>query len=394
MNKLILITNPGSASRKYALYQNQKPLCTLHFEYENSKLICTLKDIASGDQKSISPDIDDLGDTVGKLREILTAEKYIGDNSPISAILVRVAAPGEYFATDHIVDDECLDQLEVAKSKAPLHVPAAAAEINHFRRSFSTVPIITISDSAFHANRPAVMKYYPIDTDLADKAEIKRYGFHGLSLGYVTDFMKKKDILPEKLIICHIGSGSSVTAVFDGASMDTSMGYSPLEGLMMATRSGSIDPAAALAVKRKLGLTDEELEKYLNKKSGLLGVSGLSDDMRDVIRARDEGDSKATFAHALYIYRIQSLIGHMSASLGGVDAIVFTATIGERSSEVRRSVMQKLAYLGFTLDPAKNTADNLPSPSNIATPTSKPIYVVKTDETAEMIRRAIPLIPA
>ena len=392
MSKLILITNPGSASRKYALYQDKTPVVTLHFEYEGSRIVCSLKDIAMGTEKNLRPDIDDLGDTVPALRKILETEKYITVDTPLSAVVVRVASPGEYFTTDHIVDDECLAELEKAKTKAPLHVPVAAAEINHFRRSFSTVPIITVSDSAFHASRPNLMKYYPFDTDLADKAEIKRYGFHGLSLGYVTELMKKKEILPEKLVICHIGSGASVTAVFNGTSMDTSMGYSPLEGLMMSTRSGSIDTAAALAIKHELKLSDDELEKYLNKKAGLLGVSGVSDDMRDILQKRDEGDPKSTFAHALYIYRVQSLIGQMSASLGGIDAIVFTATIGERSDKVRHSVMQKLAYLGFSIDQAKNTAKNLPSTTNIATEDSKPIYVIKTDETAEMIRRASSLI--
>ncbi len=389
MNKLILITNPGSASRKYALYNNSDPVCTLHFEYENGKVICTLKDSATSKSTKLNPEIDDLGDTVGKIRTILEDHKYISDDKPIAAVVARVAAPGEYFTKDHVVDEETIEQLEVAKGKAPLHVPVAAAEINHFRRSFSTIPIITVSDSAFHTDRPDLMKYYPIDTELADKADIKRFGFHGLSMGYVTNFMKEKGILPERAIICHIGSGSSLTAVYNGKSMDTTMGYSPLEGLMMSTRSGSIDLAAGLAVKRKLNLSDEELERYLNKKAGLLGVSGFSDDMREVIEKRDAGDQRASFAFSLYIYRIQSLIGQLTASLGGIDAIVFTATIGERSSDLRHAVMQKLGYLGFALDSTKNENSDLPSPVNIATEDSKPVYVVKTDETAEMIRRAL-----
>ena len=392
--KLILITNPGSASRKYALYNNQKPLCAIHFEYEKSKVICTVKDIATDTSKKIDPKISDLGDTVSKLREILEDGGYVTPENPISAILARVVASGEYFTSDHIVDDECLRQFEIAKTKSPLHVPVVAAEINHFRHSFSKTPIIAISDSSFHTSRPDLTKYYCIDTELADKAEIKRFGFHGLSVGYVTEFMKSKEILPEKLVVCHIGSGSSITAVFNGASMDTSMGYSPLEGLMMSTRSGSLDLAAAVAIKKALNITDdEELEKYLNKKSGLLGVSGSTDDMRDIIQKRDEGDPRATFAHALYVYRIQSVIGHMVATLGGIDALVFTATIGERSAEIRRSVMQKLAYLGFKLDASKNDVDSLPALANIAKTDSKPIYVIRTDETAEMIRRALPLIP-
>jgi len=201
--------------------------------------------------------------------------------------------------------------------------------------------------------------------------------------------MSSQGILPEKLIVCHLGSGSSITAVFKGQSLDTTMGYTPLEGLMMSTRSGSIDPAAALAIKRAMKFTDDEdLEQYLNKKCGLLGVSGQTDDMREIIRLRDEGDDRATFAHAMFVYRIQSEIGRMAASLGGVDAIVFTATIGERSDEIRRCVSQKLGYLGFKLDNAKNESELINRHENIAEENSKPIYVIRTDEFEEMIRRA------
>jgi len=393
MEKLILIANPGSASRKYALYDNSEFLCALHFEYEDGRVICTVRD-AEDREKVLRPDIDDMGDTVSKLREILLGEKYMSDERLLSMIVVRIVAPGDYFAADHVVDEEFMERLEVAKQRAPLHVPVVAAEINHFRRSFSAVPIVAVSDSAFHTDRPELMKYYAFDTELADKVEIKRYGYHGLSVGYVVDLMRKQKILPEKLVVCHIGSGSSVTAVFNGRSMDTSMGYSPLEGLMMATRAGSIDVAAALALKRELGLDDDGLLKYLNKKAGLLGVSGTSDDMREVLEKHELGDIRAAFAHALYIYRIQSLIGQMVASLGGIDGLVFTATIGERSDDVRRAVVQKLAYLGFNLDGEKNGSPETGQKLvvNVGVEGSKPIYVIKTDETAEMIRRARVLI--
>ena len=232
------------------------------------------------------------------------------------------------------------------------------------------------------------MKAYAIDQDAAEKYDIKRWGYHGLSVGSIVNYMKSAEILPEKLIVCHIGSGSSLTAVFDGKSHDTTMGYTPLEGLMMSTRCGSIDPAAALALKRNLKIaSDEALEKYLNKQCGLLGVSGQSDDMREIIHLRDEGDKKGTFAHALYVYRIQSAIGQMAASLGGVDAIVFTATIGERSDEIRRMVCQKLQYLGFAIDDEKNVGEMPERHTNIAAEGSKPVYVIRTDEFEEKIRR-------
>ena len=391
-DRLILITNPGSSSRKYALYKGSELVCSLHFEFEGKDIVCTLKR-ADDTKKKIKTDFKSLTSTVANIEEILTAEGYLGGMSKLDAILARVAAPGEYFSHDHIVDEECLKELESAKKKAPLHVPVVAGEIEHFTMSFKGTPILAISDSSFHTDRPELMKAYAIDQEAAEKFDIKRWGYHGLSVGSIVQYMKKTDILPEKLIVCHIGSGSSLTAVFEGKSHDTTMGYTPLEGIMMSTRSGSIDVAAALALKRGLKIHSEEaLEKYLNKKCGLLGVSGKTDDMREIIKLRDEGDKLGTFAHALYVYRIQSAIGQMAASLGGVDAIVFTATIGERSDEIRRMVCQKLQYLGFALDDEKNIGEMPERHTNIAAEGSKPIYVIRTDEFEEMIRRANDLL--
>ncbi len=392
--RLILITNPGSSSRKYALYREDELLCSLHFEFEGKKVICTLKK-SDGTKKKLDEKYDNLNETVSALNKILTEEGYLGGVSKIDAILARIVATGEYFTKDHLVDDECLKMLEVAKKRTPLHVPVVANEIEAFVKEFKGTPVITISDSAFHADRPDLMKYYAIDTELADKAEIKRYGAHGLSVGSIVNYMKREDILPEKLIVCHVGSGSSVTAVFQGKSLDTTMGYTPLEGLMMSTRCGNIDAAAALAVKRAMKITDDEdLEQYLNKKCGLLGVSGQSDDMREILKLRDEGDKRGTFAHAMFVYRLQSAIGQMAASLGGVDAVVFTATIGERSNPIRRETVQKLEYLGFAMDNEKNDSELINRHENIAAASSKPIWVIRTDEFEEMIRRAKVILDA
>ena len=392
--RLILITNPGSSSRKYALYREDELLCSLHFEFEGKKVICTLKR-ADGTKKKLAQTFDDLSTTVSHLNEILTEEGYLGGVSKIDAILARIVATGEYFTKDHMVDKECLKMLEIAKKRTPLHVPVVANEIEAFVKAFKGTPVIAISDSAFHADRPDLMKYYAIDTELADKAEIKRYGAHGLSVGSIVEYMKSQEILPEKLIVCHVGSGSSVTAVYNGKSLDTTMGYTPLEGMMMSTRSGSIDPAAALAIKRAMKFEDDEdLEQYLNKKCGLLGVSGQTDDMREILRLRDEGDKRGTFAHAMFVYRLQAAIGQMAASLGGVDAIVFTATIGERSNPIRREVAQKLGYLGLELDNEKNDGELVERHTNIAAEGSKPIWVIRTDEFEEMIRRAKVILDA
>lgn len=394
MSKLILITNPGSASRKYALYDHETFLASLHFEYEDGAVACTLKD-ADGQKKSISVKIKDLSQTVAHLGDILRQEGYISDKNKLFAVVARIVAPSDYLAENHIVDDEFMANLEIAKKRAPLHIPVVAAEIEHFRAKFPDTTIIAVSDSAFHWQKPELMKYYAFDTEIADKYDIKRYGFHGLSVASVVDAMQSNDILPEKLVVAHIGSGSSVSAVLGGRAMDNSMGYTPLEGLMMSTRAGSMDVAAALALKRELKLDDTELETYLNKKSGLLGVSGISDDMRVIIQKRDEGDPKATFAHALYVHRLQTTIGQMAATLGGIDGLVFTATIGERSAEIRHFVSQKLAYLGFFLDEKLNEAPVFERRyALISRPDSKPIYIIQTDETAEMVKQALSLLPS
>lgn len=391
-NRLILITNPGSSSRKYALYKGEDLLCSLHFEFEGKTIIYTIKR-ADGSEEKKKCDFKVLTSTVSHLEEILVAEGYLGGPTKLDAILARIVAPGKYFSEDHLVDEKCLKELEIAKKKAPLHIPVVAAEIEHLVNNFKGVPVIAVSDSNFHDARPDMMKRYAIDPDIADKNDIKRWGFHGLSVGSIVRYMKGQESLPEKLIVCHVGSGSSVTAVFEGKSLDTTMGYTPLEGVMMATRTGSMDVAGALALKRALGYeNDRNFEEYLNKKCGLLGVSGQTDDMREILKLRDEGDKRGTLAHAMYVYKLQSAIGQMAASLGGVDALVFTATIGERSEEIRRVTVQKLAYLGFALDKEKNAADIHERAVNVAAEGSKPIWVIKTDESGEMIRKGLEIL--
>ncbi len=388
MEELFLVTNPGSSSRKYGLYRDETRLCDLHFETENGQIVCTFRQ-ADGSRKKFTEGFKRIGDTIRYTREILDKEGFLGDSVKIHAILARVAATGEFFNEDHIVDDDCLRRLEDEKRRAPLHVPVIAAEIAECVRAFPDTPVITISDSHFHHTRDDVHKYYAIDIDLANRAEIKRYGYHGLSMGAVRNYMRDNDILAPRVVACHLGSGASLTAIKDGYSFDTTMGYTPLEGVMMATRCGDIDPAAAVAIQRELGFNEEAVEEYLNRQCGLLGVSGASSDMREILDLRADGDPRAKLAYDMYIYRIQRAVGEMVASMQGVDALVFTATIGERNAEIRRDIVAGLGYLGFKISDAKNgdgLGDNLHV--NIASPSSLPIYVIQTNETDAMIRRA------
>ncbi|MBR0482535.1 hypothetical protein IJJ54_00210 [Candidatus Saccharibacteria bacterium] len=389
MSKLILITNPGSASRKYALYDGDELMAQLHFEYEGKMVVCTINDVDDG-KKKIKPPISDLNEAITALPKILNDEQYVTSQHKLSAVVVRIVAPGDYFTQDHVVDDEYMTQLKEAEKRNPIHVPTTANEIRGIRKNFAGVKIISVSDSAFHWEKPDTMKYYSFDMELADKFEIKRYGYHGLSYAFISRYLKEHDILPEKLIVMHLGSGSSVSAILNGKAMDNSMGYTPLEGVAMSTRVGTIDVAAALAIKKALQLkTDEEFLLYLNKQCGLLGLSGISDDMREIIQKRDEGDLRASLAHSIFVYRIQSYIGQMAAALGGADALVFAGTIGERNDEIRHFISQKLAYLGFRLDADKNHAPEFTERhALISSEDSKPVYVVQTDETEEMIYRA------
>lgn len=392
MEKMFLVTNPGSSSRKYALYKGDEVICTLHFETEGKDVVCTLKR-ADGAKQKLTDGFKKLSDTVKYVKGILTEEGYLGKNTKLDAVLARVVSTGDYFTADHLVDKDCLEHLEVAKKRAPLHVPVVAAEIEECVKQFDGTPVMIISDSAFHTTRDDTHTYYAIDTELANKAEIKRYGYHGLSMGSISKYLEDAKINAEKVIACHIGSGSSVTALKDGKSYDTTMGHTPLEGVMMATRCGDIDPAAVIAISRELGLEGDKLEEYLNKQCGLKGVSGETDDMREVLSLRADGDARAKLAYDMYIYRMQRAIGQMAASMHGVDALVFTATIGERNAEIRRDIVAGLGYLGFKINDTKND-DGLDDKRHcvISASGSKPIYVIQTDETGEMIARAKKLL--
>ncbi len=389
MEKLYLVTNPGSSSRKYALYHEDESLvCSLHFETENKSLICTLKR-TDGSSVKLTDGFKRIADTVRYTRDILLKENYLHDGIKIAAILARVAATGEFFSNDHIVDKDCLRRLEEERRRAPLHVPVIATEISECLKTFPGTPMITISDSHFHHTRDDVHKYYAIDPEFADRAEIKRYGYHGLSMGAVRNFMRDEGILPSRVVACHLGSGASLTAIKDGYSYDTTMGYTPLEGVMMATRSGDIDPAAASAIQREMGFNEEAIEEYLNRQCGLLGVTGKTSDMREVIELRNNSDSRAELAYDMYIYRIQRAIGEMVAALHGLDALVFTATIGERNAMIRQDIIAGCGYLNLVIDPAKNKAGlGQAQCVNISAKKSLPIYVIQTNETDAMIRRA------
>ena len=385
-NSLILVVNPGSSSRKYALFKNGEICANVNFEFEDNKV--TGKVEYEGSKYPAAYDDKDLSNVSAYILPLLHQYSVISDEETIKAIGVRVVAPSMKFMRDALITDEIITSLEAIQQKAPLHITTVLAEIKQIKSHFGGVPLVAISDTAFHINKNEFAWNYGIDVDLANKTEIKRYGYHGISIGSVVYYLKEKNILEPKTVICHLGSGSSLTAVQDGVGVDTTMGYSPLEGLMMATRSGTIDLSAALAIKHELGLSDIEIEQYLNKKCGLLGVSGSSNDIRQLIDSESNGDDRARIALGMFVYRVQLAIGQMVASMGGVDQLIFTGTVGERSFIIRERILSKLGYLGFECD--KTVNDNTYEPKNptvITKKSGKKALVVLTDEAAEIVRR-------
>ena len=383
---LILVVNPGSSSRKYGLFANGQKRANINFEFEDNKVIGKVE--YNGSKFPIDCDDADLSGVSSHILPLLHKHEIISATDNLTAIGIRVVAPVMRFTKDELLTDEVEEVLEAIQQKAPLHITTVLAEIKQIKNHFPSTPLVAVSDTAFHATKPSHAWYYGIDTKFADQSGVKRYGYHGISVGSIVHSLTEKSLLAPKTIICHLGSGSSITAVQDGKSVETTMGYSPLEGLLMASRSGNIDVSAALAIKRELGLTDDGLEQYLNKQSGLLGVSGSSNDIRQLITSEAAGDKRAKLALDLFVYRIQQSIGQMAASMNGADLIVFTGTIGERSAIVRQRILERLEYLGFVCDDAVNDVTFEPSDANIATASSKPALVVSTDEAAEIAHRA------
>jgi len=389
MDSLILIANPGSASRKYALYRGETLLASLHFEYVEGQIICTSR---VGDQhQPVDVDLHDLGDVAGQVLPILKHHNLMSDQDHITQIGLRIVAPSSYFLQDRILDDEPVAKLRELHPRAPLHIGASLREYETLRDVFPTATIVGVSDSAFHAHKPDYAWNYGVRLQDADRFEIKRFGYHGISVASVVHTLKQSEKLPPKIIVAHLGSGASITAVNGGKSLDNTMGYSPLEGLIMATRVGSIDPTATNMLQTQLHLNDEQMEDYLNNHSGLLGLSEISSAINELLEHEARGSHPAELALQTYTFAVQKAIGGMAAALGGVDMLLFTGTVGERSAEMRKRIVDRLHFLDLLLDEPENESVKNPlKPTRVSKLTkSKPIYVIPTDEAGEMNRRVM-----
>jgi acetate kinase len=302
----------------------------------------------------------------------------LGKISSIDAIGHRVVHGGSRFREAARIDDAVRAGIGELSELAPLHNPAALAGIEAATQRFPDVPQVASFDTAFHASMPDHAALYPLPYDWTERWQLRRYGFHGLSVQYAVGRVGELlAVRPSRVVVCHLGAGCSITAVRDGRSIDTSMGFTPLEGVMMVRRSGSVDPGLLFHLLQNRGVSVADLEQGLNERSGLFGVSGVSADMRAVLAASEEGNARAALAVEMFVYRVVETVAAMAAALGGMDALVFTGGIGEHSTVIRARVVRALDHLGMELDDAANDADTT-NDRDVATTASRVRVLVIT----------------
>ncbi|MBM7644817.1 acetate kinase [Scopulibacillus daqui] len=354
----ILAINAGSSSLKFQLLEMPEEQVITKGLVERiglPKSIFTIE--ANGEKQKEERDIPDHAEAVRILLDKLTTLGIIDSLEEINGIGHRVVHGGEVFNDSVLITDEVLKAIEEVSDLAPLHNPANITGIKAFQKVLPNVPAVAVFDTAFHQTMPEKSFLYSLPYEYYEKYGIRKYGFHGTSHKYVTQRaaeLLERPIEQLRLISCHLGNGASIAAVEGGKSIDTSMGFTPLAGVMMGTRSGNIDPALIPYIMEKTGKTAEEVINVLNKKSGLLGVSGFSSDLRDIEEEARQGNKRAELALESFAGRIHKYLGSYAAKMHGVDAIIFTAGIGENSDVVRAKVLKGLEFMGVYWDPALN----------------------------------------
>ena len=383
----ILVLNCGSSSIKYALYNMDDKSVMTSGGAERVGLDGAFVKVKmpDGTKKTIMHDIPEHTEGVKFIFSLLTDPEIgvIKSLDEIDAVGHRMVHGGEKFNKSVLLDDEVLKTFKECIDLAPLHNPANLKGVEAVSELMPGLPQVGVFDTAFHQTMPAHSYLYAIPYELYKKYGVRRYGFHGTSHRYVSqrvcDFLGVK-YEDKKIITCHIGNGGSIAAVQNGKCVDTSMGLTPLEGLMMGTRSGDIDAGAVTFLEKKLGLDADGMSNLLNKKSGVLGITGISSDMREIEAAIEKGDEMAKIALDMYNYRIKKYIGAYAAAMGGCDIIVFTAGVGENQYQTRQDACVGLEYMGVKLDVEKNNTIR-GEEAVISTPDSKvTVCVIPTDE--------------
>lgn len=395
----VLVINCGSSSLKYQLIDSETEQVMAKGLCERIKIDGRLKHTPAGKETIVldSP-MPDHTAAVELVLKMLTDEKYgvISSLSEIGAVGHRIVHGGEKFAASTIITDEVIAAITECNDLAPLHNPANLIGIDSCKKLMPNVPMVAVFDTAFHQTMPAKAYLYGIPYEYYEKYKIRKYGFHGTSHSFVSkhtaELLGKK---PEdlKTIVCHLGNGASICAVQNGKSVDTSMGLTPLDGLVMGTRSGTVDPAVIEFIAQKENKTISEVMDILNKKSGVAGVSGVSSDFRDLDTAIAQGNERAKIAMDLFCYRVAQYIGSYTAVMNGVDAIAFTAGVGENNFTARAGICSYLGYLGIEIDAEKNQVRG--EDQVISTDNSKvPVLVVPTNEELAIARETVALVSA
>ena len=357
----VLVINAGSSSLKYQLFE-------MDTEEVLAKGLCErigidgrlVHEVEGKDKNKFDIPMNDHSDAIKAVIEMLTDTIYgvISDIKEIGAVGHRVVHGGEFFTDSVLITDEVIKAIEDCVPLAPLHNPPNLVGIDAVTKVLGEdVPQIAVFDTAFHQTMPATNFMYSIPYEYYEKYHIRKYGFHGTSHKYVSQQaadMLGKPIEQTKLITCHLGNGASIAAIMNGKSVDTSMGFTPLDGLPMGTRSGSIDPGIISFICERENISADEVISILNKRSGVLGISGVSSDFRDLETAAEEGDSRAMLATSVFVSNVKKIIGGYITAMGGVDAIIFTAGVGENDKRVREAVCNNMQFFGIEIDNRRN----------------------------------------
>lgn len=398
----ILVINCGSSSLKYQLFDmdNEAVLAKGNCEKIGNET-SFIGGSANGEKFETPVFMSNHTEAFLQVKKALTegASKVINDLSEISAIGHRVVQGGALFKESTLVTDEVIKGIESLCDLAPLHNPAHIQGIRACVDVFGeSVPQVVVFDNAFHSTMPAEAYMFPIPYEYYEKYAIRRYGFHGTSHRFVSARCAEvmgKNIEDLKIVTCHLGNGSSITAVKGGKCIDTSMGLTPLDGFIMGTRCGAVDPSVVTYLQQKEGWTPAETDTILNKKSGVLGISGVGSDDRDVSAAEAEGNERAHLARSIQKYQVRKLIGSYVAAMDGVDAIVFTGGIGENTIDLRADVCNNLSYLGVELDAEANEIMRRGKEGEISTANSKvKVFVLPTNEELVIARDTKDIVEA
>ena len=395
----VLVLNCGSSSIKYKLYNmdDNSVLAAGGVERIGLDEAFIKVTLPNGEKKKIMHDMPDHKEGVNFVFQCLLDPEIgaIKSLEEIDAVGHRIVQGGDLYEKSVIVDESVEKGIESLCDLAPVHNAGHLKGIRAVDKLMPNTPQVCVFDNAFHSTMPDYAYLYAIPYDLYEKYHVRRYGFHGTSHRYVSQRVCEylgRDIKTQRIITCHIGNGASVSAVKFGKCVDTSMGLTPLAGVMMGSRSGDIDPSAVTFLMEKLNMQPQEMADFLNKKSGVLGITGISSDMRDIEKAANEGNEKALLALRMYEYRIKKYIGAYTAAMGGVDAIVFTAGVGENQTDLREEACKNLEYLGIKIN--KEVNDKIHGEEAIiSTDDSKvKVVVVPTDEEIVIARDTMDLV--